>query len=261
MSQEALLKALLAAQASVSRSILREGDTDGRAPFSKFVGHEHVIKHVADAMIENRLVLVLEACDGPTEHRFLTGRGEHAVERTVWAFRYRARLYHADGASIDAGSVCATVVAGDKAGYIAQTSADRAVRLRIMACAGADDDPEIGEHLEATPQEQARPRNSNPSPRPSHGGSHDRGMTIKFGKHKGQPISSIDTGYLEWLATKLGKDLEDRSKAKYHDNTRKQLANVEAELDFRKAVAQDDPPDFEPEPEFYPGDPSDEVPF
>ena len=239
MAQKALLTALISAQSKVGRKVAKEGSGDG-IPF-KYAGHEHVIDHVAAAMIEFGLVLTVGHVGGP---RTLDVRKGDNV-RTLWSFDYVAVLHHVDGGSIEMG-VSATTIPGDKAAYIASTAADRTARLRFMAIAGTNEDPEQGEHFEDTPSYSA-PR-SQPSSAPSDG-RHDRDLIYPFGKSKGCPIKDVDTSGIEWWAKKEQKNLADPSESKWHGKARKTLATLEAELAYRQS-----PPDF-PDTDEYEADP------
>ena len=51
MAQKALYNALIMAQAKVARKVHKEGSADAGAYSYNYVGHEHVVDHVAGAMI------------------------------------------------------------------------------------------------------------------------------------------------------------------------------------------------------------------
>lgn len=63
--------------------------------------------------------------------------------------------------------------------------------------------------------------------------THDRDASFGFGKNKGVILADLDEGSLKWYAACLQRDLDDAGKAQWHDKTRKQLANLNAEMRHR----------------------------
>lgn len=64
---------------------------------------------------------------------------------------------------------------------------------------------------------------------------HDRNMKVPFGKNKDKIIGdpSVPEADLKYLENAFLRDLADAGKAKFHDRTRTQLANVRGELAYR----------------------------
>lgn len=65
--------------------------------------------------------------------------------------------------------------------------------------------------------------------------THDRNMSFGFGKSKGVALGDLDESSLKFYADCANRDLADMSpaKAKWHEKTRAQLANIVAEMKWR----------------------------
>ncbi len=84
---------------------------------------------------------------------------------------------------------------------------------------------------ESPPHTVASP--SRPAHTPTTPPTHNREASFGFGKGKGVILADLDEASLKWYAQCLLRDLEDASKAQWHEKTRKQLENLQAEIAYR----------------------------
>lgn len=138
----------------------------------------------------------------------------------------------------------------DKGAFKSTTGAVKYALLKLFLVPTGDDPERDEAHRSPTPPPPAGvaglKSRMNPPPSPSSArtqpsGGHDRSMSFGFGSGKGQPISALDDKSLGWYAGCLERDLADKSKAKWHEKTRQQLATIAAELHMRaRADSQTD---------------------
>lgn len=88
---------------------------------------------------------------------------------------------------------------------------------------------------EPPPHEDAdfRPDAERPAHIPTRPPTHDRTVTVPFGRNKGKTIAEVDEADLKYLQGAFQRDLDDPSKSRFHDKTRAQLAAVTGELAYR----------------------------
>lgn len=150
-----LTKALLAARTDVAATVFKKGQikTEGneRAPKYNYVGHEHVLLHVRERMLNHGLVLVQTSVEFAGYAEWETRDGLKRILR--WKGVHR--LMHTSGESLEYACE-ATTNTNDKSAFVASTACDRTALLRLMQLAGsAEEDPE---HHSNQQKEERAPR-------------------------------------------------------------------------------------------------------
>lgn len=138
---------------------------------------------------------------------------------------------------------------GDKAVYKAMTGAEKYAVLKLFLIPTGDDPEKEDRKEEKQPsggmeevkrkvleQAQSKAAETTPTPPPAaprKSGASD--FVVPFGKHKGKQLGEIeDDSYVTWLGKSFVDALNDPAKARYHDNTRKQLRAVIEEMNARE---------------------------
>lgn len=139
-SASPLTKALVSARKAVTGTVKKDGRFEGgRGGSYSYVGHEQVVQHARQALLDNGLSLTQVGVEflGSVSWPKADGR-----EQTVLRWRGLFELSHESGASRQSFFDCLTL-GSDKAGFVASTALDRTALLRTLQLAGTDeDDPE-----------------------------------------------------------------------------------------------------------------------
>lgn len=145
------MRALIAARKAVKGTLYKAGaKTEGQGGTYKYVGHEHVVEHVRDAMLNNNLVLLQTVLHYESS--------EATKQSSVYRWRAEFSLMHVAGASLSFSFQGLTAMS-DKASFIASTALDRTALLRIMGVAGtSDEDPEHNSNNREVSQQTSQAR-------------------------------------------------------------------------------------------------------
>ncbi len=121
---------------------------------------------------------------------------------------------------------------GDKASYKAATGAEKYALLKLFMISTGDDperDDDSNKNLALVdgevvhkPTEQARSKQSG-------------GWVARFGKSKGKTAAELDDKNLAWYIGCVRDSIEDPEKAKFKEQNQRDLAELEAEAEHRRA--------------------------
>ena len=182
---EAFFTAINKAQSEMN-STVHKSEKNSFSNYS-YVGHEQVISHCQKALIDNGLIVEPSIkTDGPVPLEYKSRNGN----QLVWSWSFTISVSHIKGHTKDY-IVPVTTQANDKSAFVASTSADRTLRLRLCGLAGSnEEDPEHNSH---------DARSSEPA-------SHFvDGIDVRshcyIGKNKGSTWNSMDTESLEKALT------------------------------------------------------------
>lgn len=138
----------------------------------------------------------------------------------------------------------------DKAFYKAMTGATKYAVLKLFLIPTGDDPEKDEPRNRGLPKPSGTeglrdklPPASRPAPSASPSGpapSHNRSLEYPFGSSKGKPIHLVDDKGIAFWLDKCRSELNDSSKAKWHDATRTRIATLEAEQRFRAGMQQSD---------------------
>ena len=130
--------AVAAAAREVSGMVAKAGRNSHQS--YNYCGHEHVIQHVRDVMLQHGLVIGAPVTTAGPHPHLVPVRGD---TKPVWGWSFAIPVYHDVSGHCETFNVSATTQANDKAAFVASTAADRTLRLRLMGLAGgAAEDPE-----------------------------------------------------------------------------------------------------------------------
>lgn len=137
-AEKAYRSALVAAQSAVKHDgiVHKDGwNTHGRY---NYVGHEQVMASCRAALLQAGLAV--EASTGMAGPAVLEiPRADKTV--LVWSWTVDIPVSHSAGHR-ETYRVVVTTQANDKAAFVASTSADRTLRMRLCGLAGSEEDPE-----------------------------------------------------------------------------------------------------------------------
>lgn len=181
-----LRKAIIAAQLKCS-GILHQ-DKINKEQGYKYSGHDDVVEHVRGAMASEGLSVEQVTCDLEAEVEIATKHGRSVA----WKWRVICLVTHTSGASA-VRIVRPLTVPNNKASFVASTSAERTLLMRLMRLAGTKDaDPEGVEDPQQQQRGQGRAQ--------QRGGAQER----EGSRHVQQPpeLSEADKA---WLARRAGE--------------------------------------------------------
>lgn len=166
MPPSQLSQALIAARKDVHGTVFKAGRNDAQK--FTYVGHEHVIEHVRAALLKHGLDYLQTSCVRVGESKHQASRGE----MTMLHWEARARITHAEsGETLEIGPIEGTTQTGDKVAYVASTSLDRTILLRLFNLAGSrEENVEDNSHPDINaqaPQGNGNAQAQAPQKRPS----------------------------------------------------------------------------------------------
>lgn len=192
-------------------------------------------------------VIVTASCGRPETKEYVSSQGKPMRITTVlvrWTF-----IDSASGEEISVSVPGEAMDSGDKAVYKAMTgSLKYAMMMNFLLPTG--DDPEkdssADEVYHPAPSVSGKaPGRPVPSPGPTRQPAAAKpattvqdGVTVPFGKNKGQRLAEVSEDNLEWLKGAVSKSVDDPSKANFRDKNLQLLAAVEAELDLRAKMSE-----------------------
>lgn len=129
---------------------------------------------------------------------------------------------------------------GDKSVYKAMTGATKQCLIQTFLIPTGDD-PEHEKASKPTPPPPAgadalKSRMKTPPPAGAPA-THDRSLAYPFGNDKGKPISEVDDKSIAFWIGRIQTELNDPSKAKWHDKERARLVVLQAEQRYRSSSA------------------------
>lgn len=197
----ALVRAIVAARKAVKGTLFKAGaKTEGGGGNYRYIGHEHVVEHVRDAMLAQGLLCV------QTGLSFMGA--ENTKSGACWRWSASHALTHVDGGSMILNTEGMTAQT-DKAAFIASTACDRTCLQRLMGIAGtSDEDPEHNSNnREDKPQATSQQRVQEMADKRQHRqtGTSDRQALIA--KHIAALPSMVDKqGLVEWAGWLVAGD-------------------------------------------------------